>query len=85
MGKRYVVGVQVTDRLKKAPDVQKILTRYGCNIKTRIGLHEITDKFCSPKGLLILELFGKDSECNELIKKLAAVNGLNVKKMVFKG
>lgn len=85
MAKQYIVGVQVTDRLKKAPELQKLLTQYGCNIKTRLGLHEASSNVCSTKGLVILELVGKDKECNELIKKLGSINGLNVKKMVFNG
>ena len=35
-----ILGIHVTDRLKNAVDVQKVFTEYGCNIKTRIGLHD---------------------------------------------
>jgi len=83
MAKQYIVGVQVTDRMKNAPELQKLLTKYGCNIKTRIGLHEVSGNVCASKGLVVLELIGPDKECNELIKKLGAIKGLNVKKMVF--
>lgn len=84
MSKGYIVGIHVTDRLKEAPELQKLLTQYGCNIKTRVGLHEASEGFCSAKGMIILELVGKDTDCNALIKKLGAIKGLDVKKMVFK-
>lgn len=42
MEKRIVLGVQVTNRVEKVLDVQKILTEYGCNIRTRLGLHEVS-------------------------------------------
>jgi hypothetical protein len=83
MSKRIIVGVQVTDRLKEAVDVQKVLTKYGCNIKTRLGLHEVSNTSCSTKGILILELYGAEKECKEFLKKLGAIKGINVKKMVF--
>ena len=35
-----ILGVHITDRLKNAVEVQKVFTEYGCNIKTRIGLHD---------------------------------------------
>ncbi len=40
MRKRIILGVQVTNRIKNALEVQEILTKFGCNIKTRLGLHE---------------------------------------------
>jgi hypothetical protein len=33
MSKRIVLGIQVTNRVEKIPDVQKILTDYGFNKK----------------------------------------------------
>ena len=36
-----ILGIHITDRLKNAVDVQKVFTEYGCNIKTRVGLHDV--------------------------------------------
>jgi hypothetical protein len=83
MKKHVILGVHVTDRLKKASDVQKILTAYGCNIRTRIGLHDASETHCSPGGILLLELVGDDKTCNEMVRKLGAVKGVEVKKIVF--
>ena len=83
MEKRIVLGVQVTDRVKDIPDVQKILTEYGCNIRTRLGMHEVSKKSCSPVGLLILDTFGDEADILTMEKKLKKVKGLIVRKMVF--
>ena len=55
--KKVILGVKVTDRLKNGAVVQKTLAEHGCNIKTRLGLHDVDEKTCSPGGLLLLELF----------------------------
>jgi hypothetical protein len=83
MSKKVILGVQISNRVKNVARVQKILTEHGCNIKTRLGLHEVGDPTCSPSGLLILETFGRPAEILALEKKLKRVPGLKVKKMVF--
>ena len=83
MRKRTVLGVQVTNRVKNALEVQGILTEFGCNIKTRLGLHELTDAACSTIGLLIIETYGDAAGIKEMEARLKAVQGVVVKKMVF--
>jgi hypothetical protein len=83
MNKRIVLGIQVTNRVEKIPDVQKILTEYGCNIKTRLGLHEVSKSVCSALGLLLLDTYGDEADILEMEKKLKKVKGLVVKKMTF--
>ena len=51
MAKRCVLGVLVSNRVQHIPDVQKVLTECGCNIRTRLGLHDTDANFCSPSGL----------------------------------
>jgi len=83
MAKRIILGVQVTNRVENILDVQKILTEYGCNIKTRLGLHDVTESHCSNVGLLILETYGNEADILRMEAKLKKMNGLTVKKMVF--
>jgi len=83
MAKRIVLGIQVTNRVANVPDVQQILTEYGCNIRTRLGLHEVTQTVCAPTGLLILDTFGDEAEINEMEKKLKEINGLVLGRMEF--
>ena len=81
--KHIIFGVHITDRIKHVDSVQHLLTQYGCNIKTRLGLHEVSDGFCSPNGLMILEMVGDETKCTELFDKLNAIDNVEVKKMVF--
>lgn len=78
-----ILGVLITDRQKEAGKVQNVLTKYGCSIKTRLGLHEVTDNVCSTSGLLLLELTGDISEMEKLEKELMAIEGTQTQKMVF--
>ncbi len=84
MDKHIVLGVHITDRVKHVPAIQQALTEYGCYIKTRLGLHEADKAKCSPNGLLLLEMVDDDAKVGELEKKLKAVEGIEVQKMIFK-
>jgi hypothetical protein len=55
MEKHIIVGVHITERVKHAGDVQKVLTDFGCQIRTRLGLHEADQNLCSPNGMILLE------------------------------
>ena len=79
----WILGIHITDRVEKVSDVQSILTKFGCTIKTRLGLHEVKDDFCARSGLIILELTGTKEEFIKLENALLRVEGLAVKKMVF--
>jgi len=78
-----IYGVHVTDRATQVPQVQKFLSEYGCNIKTRVGLHRVDENACSPRGLILLEMFGDMALCRELKAKLAALEGIEVQEMFF--
>ncbi len=80
--RHLILGVHITDRLKHTQQVQQLFTEYGCNIKTRVGLHEV-EKGCSPNGMILLEMYGEDKVCNELADKLSKVEGVEVQRMVF--
>jgi hypothetical protein len=83
MGKHIIVGVHITNRLRDAGKVQQVFSEYGCNIKTRIGLHDVQEGYCSPSGLVILDIIGDPSAFSELKSKLAVIEGLEIKEMVF--
>jgi len=78
-----IFGVHLTDRVREAPEVQKLLTQYGCNIKTRVGVHRVDRSYCSPEGLILLEMYGDHALCQELATKLSALEGIEVKQMFF--
>jgi hypothetical protein len=83
--KHTILGVHITDRLHEAVEVQKLLTEYGCHIKTRLGLHEIDQpgQAGDPNGILLLEMVGEDEPIAQLAEKLNAIEGVEAQSMVF--
>ena len=81
--KHVILGVHITNRVKHAGEVQQAMTRFGCNIRTRLGLHDAGEDFCSPNGLILLEVVGDPKRCAELVKTLKAIRGVDVQRMVF--
>jgi hypothetical protein len=79
----WILGIHITDRVSEVSDLQAILTKFGCTIKTRLGLHEVKDDYCARSGLVILELTGSREEFVKLENELLKIDGLDVKKMVF--
>lgn len=85
MARRTIIGILITNRMTNVPQMQSILSEYGCYIKTRLGLHELSDASCSPNGLLILEIHGEEACVAEMEAKLKAIPGIDIQKMVFEG
>ena len=83
LSKHIILGVHITDRIHHVDSVQRLLTEYGCSIRTRLGLHEADKGFCSPNGLLLLEMSDDDATATELMDKLNAIEGVETKKMTF--
>jgi hypothetical protein len=76
---KNIMLVLVGKRRESAVQVQKLLTDYGCYIKTRLGLHDASESVCSEDGLIILELVGDKAKQQELFNALKNVPCLNVK------
>lgn len=83
MNELRIIGILIPDRVKDAVKIQQALTKYGCSIKTRLGLHEASSETCACNGLIILELTGKKEEWDALEKELKAVEGVKIQKMSF--
>jgi len=78
-----LLGVLIKHRQEAATKVQETLTRFGCSIKTRLGLHEATTDKCAPHGLIILELTGSLDEMNKMEKELNAIESVSAKNITF--
>ncbi len=83
MSCKKIMGVCIENRVKEAGKVQEVLTKYGCSIKARIGLHEAGSESCSASGIIILELCGSPEEKNNLEKELRSIEGVKIGKMIF--
>lgn len=78
---KTVVAILVSHRNQAAANVQKVLTGWGCMIKTRLGIHEGILDDCSEKGLIILDLVGEEAKKEELVRKLNALSGVSAKRV----
>jgi hypothetical protein len=80
-GSTEIIGILVEQNRDVIISVQKILTSYGCYIRTRLGVNEIF--FGEPAGLIILELTGDYKQRDLLEADLRKLSGVHVRKMVF--
>lgn len=78
-----ILGVHVTNRVEKSHLVQQVFSEFGCNIKTRVGLHDVDENHCSPNGLMLIEFVGTDEERERMKDGLSAIKGIEVQSMVF--
>lgn len=78
-----IVGVHISNRTELAVEVQKILTEMGCSIKTRLGMHDVDENYCSPNGLVLLEIVGQPSDAESLVEKLNTISGVEAQSMLF--
>jgi hypothetical protein len=76
---KTVVLVLIGNRKEAAVNVQKVLTGWGCNIKTRLGIHDGVLENCSDEGLLFLELVGKEEDNVEFTRKLNLIKHVTAK------
>jgi hypothetical protein len=83
MIKTTVFGIKLKHRMKNSLGLQEVLTEFGCNVKTRIGLHHVTDGVCSPDGIILLEVIGDDSTIESFEAKIKAISGAELQKMSF--
>ena len=83
MNQHILVGVHITERAIHASDVQNVLSKYGCSIRTRLGLHEADSGVCSPNGLILLEMTDDESTVEAMTAELQAFEGVEVQQMVF--
>lgn len=74
------MAVLIDKRTDAAIKVQEVLTRHGCIINARLGLHEAGDR-CAEHGLVLLYLVGSKKEVAALASALRKVRGVRVKTM----
>ncbi len=75
----YVIGVRVDNRVGNALKIQETLTKNGCIIKSRLGLHEVSETACANDGLILLQPCGEKEEIERLVKDLNALEGIRAK------
>jgi hypothetical protein len=74
-----LIGSEVTDIVS----FQRLLTKYGNVIRTRLGLHENHYETPTIKGFLLLEMFGEAAEIASFEQAIRKISGIQVQKMAF--
>jgi hypothetical protein len=77
-----IMVVKIGTRREDSPKVQEVLSRFGCSIKVRLGLHE-THEVCSDEGILILQLCGDTGEMEKLETALNSMDRVQAKMVVL--
>lgn len=81
----YIIGVRMDNRVGNALKFQETLTKNGCMIKARLGLHEANDTACANDGLIILRPCGEKAEIEQLVKELNNLAGITAKYIDLNG
>lgn len=76
-----IMALTIDPRSEHAPQVQTVLTKHGCSIKTRLGLHDASNNSCSETGLILLHMHSSLDEVKTLENELLDVEGVKVKYM----
>ena len=64
-----IIGISVDNRTNDSIKLQEILTKYGCLIKTRIGLHDMGEYKCLNYGIVLIEVVDKINEIYDELSK----------------
>jgi len=80
MSCRTIMAVTISKRFAEAVKVQQALTKHGCIIKLRVGLHE-AGNVCADDGLVLLHLCGTKKEITALKADLDKIKGVRAKTM----
>jgi len=75
----YIIAVRMENRVDNATKFQEVLTKNGCKIKTRLGLHEVSDNACSNDGIIVLQPCGNKEDVEALVNDLNSLKGITAK------
>lgn len=76
---KTIIGIKLDNRSECAVEFQQILSKFGCGIRTRIGLHDTHTDYCTNFGVVLLEIV--DNSADEIFEVLS--QKWECQKMVF--
>lgn len=75
-----IMIIRVNQRVQNAEKLQKVLSAYGCGIRTRLGLHEAgLGDSCANDGLIILQLAPDAADYAAFAAELNGIAGIVAK------
>lgn len=78
---RTIATLLIDNRESVVAEMQDLFSRYGCSIRTRLGLNERVDG--RDTGVIVLELKGDKQEQMNLLKRLSASENITVSAVSF--
>lgn len=75
----HIMAIRVAPRNVAAPKVQEVLTKFGCIIKVRLGLHEALENECANDGIILLQLIHDVEKIKSLKDELNEIQGVSAK------
>lgn len=79
MSSFYILAIRVDHRHTNAVRLQEMLTKYGCNIRMRVGMHEADADYCADDGLIILQVYGDTEITNAMIADFDSLEGVTAR------
>lgn len=76
-----ILGIKLPDKENNAVEFQKILTKFNCIIKMRIGINN-SSMFCSSNGIVLLQVENSDNAI-QLEKDLLEISEIELQRMIF--
>jgi hypothetical protein len=76
-----IMAIALEARNRFAPNLQEILTKHGCIISMRLGLHETSQNSCAERGLILLQLCAEEEEISALKDDLSKIEAIKVNTM----
>ena len=81
-----LLALRVTNRDSSAMKIQEVLSKHGCKISMRLGLHDVEGEgsnICSGTGTMILRLCCSDEEGHAIEDDLVKIDGVKAKFIDF--
>ena len=78
-----ILAIKLEERLENSLKLQKILSNFGCQIKTRLGLHDIMDNCCTNWGIIVLQFVGDEISLKNLEKEISEIQNTKIGKIIF--
>lgn len=79
----YFMVIVQEHRVETATRVQEVLTRFGCNIRVRLGLHDAGMSSCSNSGMIVLQICGEKADADQLLAEVLKVPNVKAKLMAL--
>jgi len=78
-----IMAILQENRIETATKVQEVLTKYGCYIRVRLGLHDAAINECTNSGIILLQLCGAEIPITEFENELNSIPDVKVKYMTL--